>query len=179
MSNTNEATSSPAVTGKTFAQIVAVVLAVSVVCYLVWDTQATADKQQQLRQLQLQQLQQLQQQQLPGGVVPAGTPEASPPNNIPVAPNPVLLPSSKRGVINESGTSFTDGPAATPSASESGMLFSSKFLVMPSSQSKPPLGTDDDAPVVTPISNPKPNPKQMPKPAPATVPTQTVGGNKD
>ncbi|MFT4839677.1 MAG: hypothetical protein ACI8UD_003575 [Planctomycetota bacterium] len=164
MSNTNAPTSSPAPAGKTFAQIVAVVLAISVVCYLVWDTQATADKQLQLQQ----------QQQQSGAVAPAGAPQASPLNNIPVTLNQVLLPSSKRGVINDSGTFFTDGPAATPSASESGMLFSSKFLVMPSSQSKPPLGPADDV-----LVTPKSNPKQMPKPAPATVPTQTVGGNKD
>lgn len=162
MSNTNAPTSSPAPAGKTFAQMVAVVLAISVVCYLVWETQATADKQLQL-------------QQQSGAVAPAGTPPASPPNNIPVTPNQVLLPSSKLGVINDSGTFLIDGPAATPSASESGMLFSSKFLVMPSSQAKPPLGPADDVPVVT----PKSNPKQMPKPAPATVPAQTVGGNKD
>ncbi|MGK0204987.1 MAG: hypothetical protein ACI9S9_004073, partial [Planctomycetota bacterium] len=39
MSSTNESTSSPTPAGMTVAQIAAVVLAVSVVSYLVWDAQ--------------------------------------------------------------------------------------------------------------------------------------------
>ncbi|MGK0204733.1 MAG: hypothetical protein ACI9S9_003818, partial [Planctomycetota bacterium] len=46
MSSTNESTSSPTPAGMTVAQIAAVVLAVSVVSYLVWDAQSVADQEQ-------------------------------------------------------------------------------------------------------------------------------------
>lgn len=167
MSSTNEPisppTPGPTSAGKTIAQIVAIVLAVSVVSYLVWDAQANAG--QGLRQ----------QKQPQAGGAPEGRPEASPPDSIPVDSNQGLLPSSKSLVINDAGTFSTEGSGVKLSDLEAGMLFSSKFAVLPFAKSGPPLRNEDETPVVT----PKSIPKQAPKPGQAVVPTQTVGGNKD
>jgi hypothetical protein len=129
----------------------------------VWDAQANAG--QGLRQ----------QKQPQAGEAPEGMPEASPPDSIPVDLNQGLLSSSKSLVINGAGRSFTEDSDVTLSDVEAGMLFSSKFAVLPFAKSGPPLRNEDETPVVT----PKSISKQAPKPAQAVVPTQTIGGNKD
>lgn len=125
---------------KVAAQVAAIVLAVSVVSYLVWDAQRVADRQDGRTP----------------GVVPAGgandggaagRDEATGGENevllpsserLTLSPKPdvVLLPSSKSRVVDDSQSFFTDGSDITLSGSKSGVLPSSKFLVLPSPEMK-------------------------------------------
>lgn len=138
MSNTDEPTTpsaaAPASTALTLARIGAVVMAISVVAYLVWDAQVTANPEQT-------------------PVVPAagadGEDALSEDPGATQAGREVLMPSSKFAPVDIFGPSGNNGKPNQDgeillSGSKSGLLPSSKVIVLPSSKSGRPIPAASD-----------------------------------